>query len=280
MQHSIIPIILLAAAMHASWNILIKCFGQRIPYASQWMAIYCGIIAVCILPFLNPPQLASWPYLFASALLQAAYFFLLAQAYKHGDFSVAYPLMRGTAPMLVLLCAWLFLNEDIEGHKLIGIIMICAGVLTLMPQKMGLGKSQGYALLNAVVIASYTLVDGIGVRLSHSPIAYVMATFVITGLIMAITCYSRERGRLFAHMGAKEHALVATGGALSLASYGLALWAMLYMPVAVVSALRETSIAFGIVLAVWILKEHMSVKKLCSVALIVLGVLSIRLAWF
>ena len=280
MQHSIISIILLAAAMHASWNILIKCFGQRIPYASQWMAIYCGIIAVCILPFLNPPQLASWPYLFASALLQAAYFFLLAQAYKHGDFSVAYPLMRGTAPMLVLLCGWLFLKEAIEVHKLIGIIMICAGVLALMPQKMGLGKSQGYALLNAVVIASYTLVDGIGVRLSHSPVAYVMATFVITGLIMAITCFSRERGRLFAHMGAKEHALVATGGALSLASYGLALWAMLYMPVAVVSALRETSIAFGIVLAVWILKERMSAKKLCSVALIVLGVLSIRLAWF
>ena len=258
MQHSIIPIILLAAAMHASWNILIKHFGQRIPYASQWVAIYCGIIAACILPFLNLPQLASWPYLFVSALLQAAYFFLLAQAYKHGDFSVAYPLMRGTAPMLVLLCGWLLLNETIEGHKLIGIIMICAGVLALMPQKMGLGKSQGYALLNAVVIASYTLVDGIGVRLSHSPIAYVMATFVITGLIMAITCFSRERGRLFAHMGAKEHALVATGGALSLASYGLALWAMLYMPVAVVSALRETSIAFGIVLAVWLLKERMS----------------------
>ena len=182
--------------------------------------------------------------------------------------------------VLVLLCGWLFLHETGEAHKLIGIIMICAGVLALMPQKMGLGKSQGYALLNAVVIASYTLVDGIGVRLSHNPVAYVMATFVITGLIMAIMCFSRERGRLFAHMGAKEHALVATGGALSLASYGLALWAMLYMPVAVVSALRETSIAFGIVLAVWLLKERMSVKKLCSVALIVLGVLSIRLAWF
>ena len=280
MQHDTIPIILLAAAMHASWNILIKRAGQRIPYASQWVAIYCGIIAICALPFLNFPDVASWPYLFASALLQAAYFFLLAQAYKHGDFSVAYPLMRGTAPMLVLLCGWLFLHETVEAHKLIGIIMICAGVLSLMPQKMGLGKSQGYALLNAVVIASYTLVDGIGVRLSHNPVAYVMATFVITGLIMAIMCFSRERGRLFAHMGAKEHALVATGGALSLASYGLALWAMLYMPVAVVSALRETSIAFGIVLAVWLLKERMSVKKLCSVALIVLGVLSIRLAWF
>ena len=107
-----------------------------------------------------------------------------------------------------------------------------------------------------------------------------MATFVITALMMASVCLWHERSRLFAHMGAKEHALVATGGALSLASYGLALWAMLYMPVAVVSALRETSIAFGIVLAVWILKERMSVKKLCSVALIVLGVLSIRLAWF
>ena len=280
MQHSIIPIILMAAAMHASWNILIKRSGQRMPYASQWVAIYCGIIAVCILPFLTLPMPASWPYLCVSALLQAAYFFLLAQAYKHSDFSVAYPLMRGVAPMLVLLCGWLFLNEAIDGHKIVGILMVCAGVLALLPKGQSLGKSQGFALMNAVVIASYTLVDGIGLRLSHSPVAYVMATFVITGLIMAGFCGWHERERLFAHMGAKEHALVATGGALSLASYGLALWAMLYMPVAVVSALRETSIAFGIVLAVWLLKERMTVKKMCSVALIVLGVLSIRLAWF
>ena len=156
MQHSIIPIILLAAVMHASWNILIKRFGQRIPYASQWMAIYCGIIAVCILPFLNLPQLASWPYLFASALLQAAYFFLLAKAYQHGDFSVAYPLMRGTAPLLVLVCGWLFLHESLDGHKIIGILMVCGGVFALLSYQQGLGKSQGYALLNALVIASYT----------------------------------------------------------------------------------------------------------------------------
>ena len=280
MQHDTVPIILLAAAMHASWNILIKRAGQRIPYAAQWVSIYCGIIAMCVLPFFILPDVASWPYLCASALLQAAYFFLLAKAYQHGDFSIAYPLMRGTAPLLVLVCGWLFLHESLDGHKVIGILMVCGGVFALLPSIRGLGKSQGYALLNALVIASYTLVDGVGVRLSHSPVAYVMATFVITALMMASVCLWHEHSRLFAHMGAKEHALVATGGALSLASYGLALWAMLYMPVAVVSALRETSIAFGIVLAIWILKERMSVKKLCSVALIVLGVLSIRLAWF
>ena len=103
MQHDTVSIILLAAAMHASWNILIKRAGQRIPYASQWVAIYCGIIAICVLPFLNFPDAVSWPYLCASALLQTAYFFLLAKAYQHGDFSVAYPLMRGTAPLLVLV---------------------------------------------------------------------------------------------------------------------------------------------------------------------------------
>ncbi|UOO89009.1 SMR family transporter [Vitreoscilla massiliensis] len=280
MQHSIVFIILIAAAMHASWNILIKRCGERIPLASQWVAIYCGIIAACVLPFMTMPASASWPYLLASAVLQAAYFFLLALAYRHGDFSVAYPLMRGVAPMLVLLVAYVGLGEAIDAHKIIGIVLICSGVLALLPHGHALGKSQAYALANAAVIASYTLIDGVGVRLSHSPVAYVMLTFVITALIIAAYCLWHERGHMFVHMGWREHRLLASGGALSLASYALALWSMLFLPIAVVSALRETSIAFGIVLAVWLLHEHLSVKKAISVAFIVLGVLSIRLTWF
>ena len=223
------------------------------------------------------PASVSWPYLLASAVLQAAYFFLLALAYRHGDFSVAYPLMRGVAPILVLLVAYIGLGEAIDVHKIIGIVLICTGVLTLLPRGHGPGKSQAYALANAAVIASYTLIDGVGVRLSHSPVAYVMFTFVITALIIAAYCLWHERGHMFPHMGWREHRLLASGGALSLASYALALWSMLFLPIAVVSALRETSIAFGIVLAVWLLHEHLSVKKAVSVAFIVLGVLSIRL---
>lgn len=128
--------------MHASWNILIKRAGQRIPYASQWVAIYCGIIAICTLPFLNLPDVASWPYLCASALLQAAYFFLLAKAYQYGDFSVAYPLMRGTAPLLVLVCGWLFLHESIDGHKIIGILDGVWQRFALLPSIRGLGKAK------------------------------------------------------------------------------------------------------------------------------------------
>ena len=280
MQHSTVFILLIAAAMHASWNILIKRCGERLPLASQWVAIYCGIIAACVLPFVPMPASASWPYLLASAVLQAAYFFLLALAYRHGDFSLAYPLMRGVAPMLVLLIAYVGLGEAIDVHKIIGIVLICTGVLTLLPRGHGLGKSQAYALANAAVIASYTLIDGMGVRLSHSPVAYVMVTFVITALIIAVYCLWQERARLFAHMGWREHGLLVSGGALSLTSYALALWSVLFVPIAVVSALRETSIAFGIILAVWLLHESLSVKKVLSVAFIVLGVLSIRLAWF
>ena len=200
MQHSTVFILLIAAAMHASWNILIKRCGERLPLASQWVAIYCGIIAACVLPFVPMPASVSWPYLLASAVLQAAYFFLLALAYRHGDFSVAYPLMRGVAPILVLLVAYIGLGEAIDVHKIIGIVLICTGVLTLLPRGHGPGKSQAYALANAAVIASYTLIDGMGVRLSHSPVAYVMTMFVITALIIAAYCLWHERAHLFAHM--------------------------------------------------------------------------------
>ena len=164
--------VLLAAFLHAAWNALVKNADDKF-LTTVIVAASAALLAAIALPFLNQPDSASWPYIGTSAVIHVVYFVLIAFAYHLADMSQSYPLMRGTAPFLVALAGAFLLREPLSSTAWIGISLISLGVLSMVGIKQeGDGKGIALALLNAFVIASYTLVDGYGVRLSEAPVVH------------------------------------------------------------------------------------------------------------
>ena len=271
--------VLLAACAHATWNAIVKTGGQK-RYSTVMVSAAAGAIAALTLPFIRQPDAASWPYLLSSVVLQLAYYTLLSAAYERGDMSHAYPLMRGTAPLLVALLSGLLIGEAVTPARWLGIGCICGGVLGLALHR---GSSPGeraatrLALANAVVIAGYTLVDGLGVRRSGSALAYTLWIFLLTaGCQTAWMLWHWARPFL---IYVRRHWPSALAGGLgTLFSYSVALWAMTRAPVALVAALRETSILFGTLISVLVLRERITPQRLAATGLIAAGALALRLA--
>jgi drug/metabolite transporter (DMT)-like permease len=239
------------------------------------------------LGWLTAPAPASWPFIAASSLTQTLYYLLLIEAYRSGDMSHAYPLMRGTAPLLVAIFNGLLLGERLSGPQWLAVCLICGGVLAMMlaarrSHVRGLpGASQRratvFALATACVIATYTMIDGAGVRRSGAPAAYTMWIFLLAGA--AVTAWAaRTRARELLRLAGARPLLVPLGGVSTLGSYGIALWAMTMAPVAAIAALRETSILFATAIAALFLGERIGRGRLLAVALIACGAVTMRLA--
>ena len=283
MSGSVVAIVLFAALLHASWNAIVKS-GKDTFLTTVLVSVGAALISLCALPFVNTPASASWPYLAASAVAQLAYYSLLAAAYKAGDMSHAYPLMRGSAPLIVALASWPLIGERLSPMQMSAVASICAGIFGLyvaarLPASAGVRNSTrratAFALGNACVIASYTLIDGIGVRLSGAPAAYTMWIFVLNGAGLLLWTLLRRRAGLLAYAKTQWH-LGAFGGFGTLASYGLALWAMTQASVAAVAALRETSIVFAIAIAALFLREKISARRYLAIGLIAAGAILMR----
>ena len=192
-----------------------------------------------------------------SASLNTVYFILIAEAYARGGVALAYPLMRGTAPMLTALAAWVLVGEVLPPLAWTGIAAICIGVVALArPRGRGLSGERTaarLALVNAVVIAAYTLNDAIGARVSGAPLAYTLWLFPLSAVPTLLWLHRRGLPRPPSWREARR----GLGGAgCAIAAYALVLWAMTRAPVAPVAALRETAILFGVVLARFLLGER------------------------
>ena len=283
MSGLVVAVVLFAALLHASWNAIVKS-GKDTFLSTVLVSVGAALISLAALPVVPAPAAASWPYLAASAVAQLAYYSLLAAAYKAGDMSHAYPLMRGSAPLLVALASWPLIGERLSPMQMGAVGCICAGIFGLyfasrLPAAAGAQKNTGrataFALGNACVIASYTLIDGIGVRLSGAPAAYTMWIFVLNGAGLLLWTLLRRPADLLAYAKTQWH-LAAFGGFGTLASYGLALWAMTQAPVAAIAALRETSILFAIAIAALFLREKISPRRYLSIALIAAGAVLMR----
>ena len=277
MPLSVFAAVLLGAALHASWNAVVKGGADKL-LSTVLVAAASGLVALSLIPFLPLPARASWPYLAASAVVQLLYFTLVAGAYRATDMSRAYPLMRGLAPALVAVFGLLFLGERLPPAAWPGVALISCGVFGIaFAFRGGSRKGTRIAVGNAGVIATYTLVDGAGVRLSGAPAAYAMWLFLLNASpLVAWALVARRRAILAAARRGWRSGLV--GGAGNVGSYGLALWAMAHAPVAMVAALRETSILFGMAIAEFVLGEKVGSDRLACAALIVAGAVGLRLA--
>ena len=285
MSGLVVAVVLFAALLHASWNAIVKS-GKDTFLTTVLVSVGAALISLAVLPFVHAPSPASWPYLAASAVAQLAYYSLLAAAYQAGDMSHAYPLMRGSAPLLVALASWPLIGERLSSMQMGAVACICAGICALyfaarLPATAAVRKNTGrataFALGNACVIASYTLIDGIGVRLSGAPAAYTMWIFVLNGAGLLLWTVLRRPADLLAYAQTQWH-LAAFGGFGTLASYGLALWAMTQAPVAAIAALRETSILFAIAIAALFLREKISPRRYLAIGLIAAGAILMRIA--
>jgi drug/metabolite transporter (DMT)-like permease len=275
----VLAAVMFAALMHASWNALVKSNSDTF-LATVLVAAAGGLVGALALPFLAPPDPASWSFIIASSLVHILSYLLLVETFREGDISHAYPLMRGCAPLLVALASGPLTGERLTALQWCAIVLICGGVLTLYASARAASVSARrttlYALATAGVIACYTMIDGAGVRRSGSPAAYTIWMFMLTGLGVLALGMRRRPGQVLPF--ARRHAALAlAGGAATLGSYGIALWAMTLAPVAVVAALRETSILFATAIAALVLRERVGLARVAAAALVACGAAAMRL---
>ena len=267
--------VLLAAVLHATWNALLKGGQDRL--ATFVLLDLTGVV-LCTLavPLLPGPAPASWGFIALSTLIHTGYKLLLIESYRTGgDLSQVYPLARGSAPLLVAGFAGLVVGERLGPLRLAGVLVVCVGLVLLVGvngrQVAAHRRAVGFALATGVSIAAYTVADGLGVRRSGSALAYIAWLFLAEGLPLPV--YAATWGRR--HLKAGLRANLARGlvcGVLALAAYGLVIWAQTRGALAVVAALRETSVVVAALIGSVVFGERFGYRRTVAAAVVTAGI--------
>lgn len=281
LSSTVLLAVMAAALLHAGWNALIRGAGDKGLYTLLLHACSATIGGIGLL-LLGLPDAASWPYVLASALLHTLYIAWLMRAYEGGQLAVSYTLMRGLPPLLVALLSAPLLGESLGSTDWLGIAVICGGVLGIgfaggmTPGRAIAHPASRAAMLNALAIAAYTLVDGIGARAAGNALAYGCCLYLCEPLIILLWQY-RRRGRPMLDYFCSHWRLGLIGALCSTAAYTTILWAMTQAPVAMVAALRETSVVFAVLIGSLWFKEGRLRQGLLAGAAVVVGILLLRL---
>lgn len=272
--------VITAALLHASWNAMVK--GARDKQLNMIAVVIghlpLGLVALALSP---APAAASLPYLFAGMGLHFGYQLFLIRAYHAGDLTQVYPIARGSAPMIVAAVSVAFLGVTLAPMEIAAVLTIGLGILSmaLVRRQNGQRNPQGVklALITGAFIAAYSLVDGMGARVAGSALGFygwlAMGNAVLMILFIAAT--APHQFRALATHGKRVFLI---GGSASFAAYGLVIWAFTQAPIALVTALRETSIVFALLIGVFFLKEKLDLAKVTSTAITLIGVALLRLA--
>jgi drug/metabolite transporter (DMT)-like permease len=275
--------VLFAAGCHAAWNASIK--GTLDPLVTTVLiALGAGLVALPMLLWSGLPGLASWPWLVASIVIHIFYFAGLIESYRAGDLGQVYPIARGAAPLMTATMTTIFVGERLGVFGWGGIMLLAAGVL-LLSLRGGRDlarldhRAVGFALFTAVSICAYSVVDGIGVRASGPGRAAGYTLVLFVGIAPTVLLYALAR-RGVAVLPAMVPAwkIGLGGGVLAVVSYTIALWAMTVAPIAIVAALRETSVLFGALIAVTFLGEPLRPARIGAALMIVCGLVLLRMA--
>ncbi len=288
MTWGIVLAVLAGAVLHAAWNALVKSSGDK-QLDTALVHLLGAVVALPFALYVGLPTMTAAPFIAASLVIHIGYYIALVGAYQHGELGMTYPIMRGTAPLLVALGSGALLGEVPTPAAWLGILGITCGValvgLAHPGEALHHRKALAFALANAAIIASYTFVDGRGVRAEKAAggdvWSYVLWLFTLDGFAYPMLVWWRRKApqrRAALAYARTRWPLAALGGTASIGSYAIALWAMTLAPVASVAALRETSVLFAVVLSTWLLKERFGVQRALGAAVIVAGVLALRLA--
>lgn len=270
--------VILAAALHAGWNALIKISGDRVAVMA-FVTLAGSILSICALPYVSPPDPASWPFLALTIVLHTGYHFFLPIAYDHGDLGQVYPIARGSAPLLVTLGAVLFAGELLPPIALVGVVCLAVGVMTLTFDKTsGVGvnpKAVLFALATGLCIASYTIVDGLGARVAGSVLGFAVWLTIGDGILTFIIAFFWKRKALW-QVARSQWAIGFAGGAMQIGAYWIIVWALAHAPMGMVSALRETSVLFAALISTFLLREGFGVWRFVSATFVTLGLILSR----
>lgn len=273
--------VLAAAMMHAGWNAVVK--GGTDPFvAVTQVSLFSGSIALCLLPLVSVPSAAEvWLWLAASAAIHTLYRFMLIGAYRAGDMTQVYPIMRGAAPLMTAVATALLIGERVSDVGFAAIAALSLGVFLMSLRGGRIGgfekRAVVMALLSAACTCGYTLTDGIGARANGSGPGYALWMFVLNSLTMQLIAIAM-RGRKAYDGLSTNWALMAGGGIMSMTAYFIVIWAMTQAPIALVAALRETSVLFGALIAIIVLKEVLTVWRAVASAFVLLGMLLLKMA--
>ena len=274
----VFALVLSAALIHAMWNVVVKGAADRTITFALVMAGHT-IPALIAVPFLPLPDPQAFPYLAASVFIHWGYYYLLVSAYKFGDLSLVYPIARGAAPLMVALSALFFINENMSLQGWVGLILVSLGIFALALFSSRQEKpfmAVAFALATAMTIATYSVVDGMGIRASSDPFSYIAWLFILEGLVFFIIVVPRqERLRQF---NRKQIITGLVGGVLAGLAYGLVLYAKTMAPLGMVSALRETSVIFAAMIGLFLFGEGPAKPRLSAAVIVSLGIVLLSTA--
>ncbi len=270
--------VLCAALLHASWNAIIK-FGDNKVLGMILLSIAHGAAGLVMILYFPAPKPAAWGWLAVSVLLHWLYKYCLTLAYSHGDLSRVYPISRGTAPVLVMLAGFVLLPDHLSSVQIIAIILLALGILQMARGVFVYGVSLQllpFALGAALGTAGYTIADGMGARASGNVSGFVGWLFFLDGTLFAIWGIYRG-GREVLSRSRRLWVVGLAAGVASVAAYWIAVWAMTVAPIALVAALRETSVLFAVLIGIVVLGERSDPRKIIAAILIATGVVLIRI---
>lgn len=272
--------VITAALLHATWNALVKGGADK---RLNMAGVVIGHIpaAALVLCFVPSPDPASYPYLLVGMVLHFGYQMFLLASYKIGDLTQVYPIARGVAPLLVAVVSVVFLSVDLNAFEMMAIGLIAAGILSIALARSADGlrntKAAGMALITGCFIASYSLVDGTGARVAGTALGFYawlgIANSIIFAAYMGVTSPS-----VLKDLFGKGRMVFWIGGTASFAAYSLVIWAFTQAPIALVTALRETSIIFALFIGVGFMGERLSLSKVFSTMITLCGVALLRFA--
>jgi len=277
---AVFVIVLAAAAMHAGCNAVVKSAGD--PFASVTLvSLFSGLAALPLLPIFGWPRPEAWIWLWVSVAIHVVYWFMVVGAYRTGDMAQVYPIMRGAAPLATAVASALLIGEVLSPTGFAAVVLLSAGVCLMSFKGGRLGTIEGravaFALGSAACTCAYSLADGTGARLNGSGVGYTLWMFVLNMIVMQAIALVRHGTAI--HRGLiHSWRPAAIGGAMALVGYAIAVWAMTKAPIALVAALRETSVLFGALIATAVLREPMTRWRGVAACLVVTGVVLLRVA--
>ena len=263
-----------AAVLHASWNALIKSGADK-RVSMGAMVLGHLPIALIALIFVPLPKVDSWPFIIAGIVLHIGYQLFLLQSYKIGDLTQVYPIARGSAPLLVTSFSFLVLGVALTSVQLAAVLFIGLGIVSLglvrWPNSVHNTRAAMLALGTGCFIAAYSIIDGVGARLAGSALSYYSYLTIGNCSLMALYLYTTGPSTL-RDIATKGRIAFVFGGGASFLAYALVTWAFTKAPIALVTALREVSIVFALLIGVLFLKERLNVIKVVSVIFTIIGV--------
>ncbi len=270
MSAGVISLALFAAILHAAWNAFLRNGADRL-WTVTVMSFSSTVVALPFVFIYPMPAPSAWLYVALSAILQVGYSVFLVAAYRYGELGQVYPIVRGTVPLLVTLGGFLLADQRLGTYRMAGVVLVAAGIMSL---SLGKGRAATYSILFALatgaIIAGYATVDAIGVRQAGSSGAYTAWVLVLYGALLPAT-FIFMRGKLAVDFWSPETQKALAGGIVALIAYGAVVAAFALGPAGPITALRETSVVFAVLIGWLFLGEVLTLRRVVACAIVALG---------